>query len=142
MASTSALKSKRKIVEEPVEKQESWAFADMECRVDKMTAFKWNTLFQAFQSKEFQVILQDDPSTELSTRIYKNISKSGLHRAATKTPVLPYLDVIEWMNQRIDHGSRTILNFKENHVDGYQVPMLNQLYHFKEAQVRVTPKWL
>ena len=51
MESTYALKRKRNIVEELVEKQESWAFMDTECRVDKKTAFEWNTLFQAFQSK-------------------------------------------------------------------------------------------
>ena len=69
MASTSSLKSKRKIVEELVEKQESWAFTNTECRVDKKTAFKWNTFFQEFQSKEFQVLLQVDPSIELSKGI-------------------------------------------------------------------------
>ena len=31
MASTSSLKSKRKTIEEPVEKQEIWAFTDIEC---------------------------------------------------------------------------------------------------------------
>ena len=63
METTSALKIKRKIVEEPIEKQEYWAFIDTECRDDKKTSFKWNTLFQTFQSKYFQVILQYDPST-------------------------------------------------------------------------------
>ena len=51
MASTSALKSKRKTIEEPVERQESWAFTDMEYKVDKKTTLKWNTFFQAFQTK-------------------------------------------------------------------------------------------
>ena len=48
MESTSALKSKRKTIEEPMEKQEIWAFTNTLCRVDKKIAFKWNTLFQAF----------------------------------------------------------------------------------------------
>jgi Txe/YoeB family toxin of Txe-Axe toxin-antitoxin module len=125
MASTLALKSKRKSVEEPVEKQETWAFTDMECRVDKKIAFKWNTLFQECQTKEFQVLLQDDPSTELNKVIYKNISKSGLHQAAAKTPFLPCLNVIEWMTRRIDHESRIILNFEDKHVANYQAPVLN-----------------
>ena len=63
MASTSAVKSKRKTIEDPLEKQEIWAFTNTEYWVDKKIAFKWNTLFQAFQTKEFQVFLQDDPST-------------------------------------------------------------------------------
>ena len=116
MESTSALKSKRNIVEELVEKQESWVFIDTKCRVDKKIAFKWNTLFQAFQSKQFQVLLQYDPSTRLRKGIYKNISRSGLYLATTKPQVLPCLDVIEWMTQRIDYESRTIINFEENHV--------------------------
>ena len=114
-----------------MEKYESWAFTDKECRVDKKTTFKWNTLFQAFQTKAFQVILQDYLSIELSKGIYNNISKSVLHRAVAKTRILPYPYVIEWMTQRIDHESRTILNVEEKHVASYQALVLNQLYHFK-----------
>jgi 3-methyladenine DNA glycosylase AlkD len=54
METTSSLKIKRKIVKESIEKQESWAFMDTKCRVDKKIAFKWNTLVQEFQCKEFQ----------------------------------------------------------------------------------------
>jgi hypothetical protein len=50
--------------------------------------------------------------------------------------------VIEWITRRVDHESRTILNFKDKSVATYQDPLLNQLYHFKEAQVKVTPEWL
>ena len=89
METTSTLKSKRKNVEEPMEKKKSWEFIDVECRVDKKTSFKWNTLFQAFQSKYFQFLLQDDPSIEFSKVIYKNISRSRLHQVAAKMPVLP-----------------------------------------------------
>ena len=142
MATTSILKSKRNIVEEPVEKPKGWEFMDTECRVDNKTFFKWNNLFQEFQCKEFLVLLQDDPSTELSKGIYKNISRSRLHRAVAKTPVLPCQDVIEWMNQRIDHERRIILNFEDKDVASTQALMLNQLYHFKESQVRVTLEWL
>ena len=44
--------------------------------------------------------------------------------------------------RRIDHESRTILNLQDKHVAKYQAHVLNLLYHFKEAQVKVTPKWL
>ena len=63
MESTPTLKIKRNNVEEPVEKQESWAFTDTKCRVDKKIDFRGNTLLQAFQTKEFQVLFQYDPST-------------------------------------------------------------------------------
>ena len=78
MASKYDFKNKRKTIEEPIEKQEMWIFIDTECRVHKKVVFTWNTLFQAFQNKEFQVFLQDDPITKLNKSIYKNISKSGL----------------------------------------------------------------
>ena len=67
--------------------------------------------------------------------------RSRLHRETTKTPVLPCLDVIEQMTQRIDHESRTILNFEDKHVTSYQALVLNQLYHFKGDQVKVTTEW-
>ena len=119
MESNSALKNKRNTIEEPMEKQEMWTFTYIECRVDKKVVFKWNTLFQAFQKKEFQFFLQDDPSTKLNKGICNNISKSRLHRVEDKTPFLPCLDVIEWITRRIDHESRTILNFEDKHVSSY-----------------------
>ena len=73
------MKNKRKTVEEPTERQEMWIFVDTKCRVDKKVVFTWNSLFQAFQDKEFQVLLKDDPSTKLRKGIYRNIIKSGLH---------------------------------------------------------------
>ena len=88
MASTSTLKSKRKTIEEPTGKQEIWAFTNAECWIDRKVDFKWNTLFQAFQTKEFQVLLEYDPSMETSKGIYNNIFKYGLHRVVAKTPFL------------------------------------------------------
>ena len=142
MASTSLWNNKRNIVEEPTEKQEMWIFTDTECQVDKKFVFTWNTLFQTFQIKEFQVFIQDDLSIELSKSIYKNIAKSRLHREAAKAPILPCPDVIEWMTRRVDHESITIVNLEDNNVASYQAPVLNQMYHFKESHVKVTPEWL
>ena len=76
-------------------------------------------------------MLQDYPIAELSKGIYKNISKSGLHQAVVKTPILPFTDVIEWMTQRIDHESKTIFNLEETNVAKFQAILMNQLYHFK-----------
>ena len=45
-----------------------------------------------------------------------NIYKFELHWEATRTPILPCMDVIECMTQRIDHESRTFLNLDEKHV--------------------------
>ena len=83
-----------------------WTFSDIECRVYKKVTFTWNSLFQEFQDKEFQILLRDDISTKLSKEIYDNIIKSGLHRAAVKTPVLPCPDVIEWITWKLDHENR------------------------------------
>ena len=44
MASTSVLKNKRKVVEEPVKEQGTWIFADTECKVYKKVTFTWNSL--------------------------------------------------------------------------------------------------
>ena len=139
MEYTSSLKTKRKTCKETMEKPEIQAFTEIDCRVNKNIALKWNTLLQAFQTKEYQVILQYEPSTEKSKGIYKNISMSGLHWETTRTLVLPYLDVIEWMTWKTDHESGTILKFEEKYVASYQGLVLNQLYHFKEVEVKVTP---
>jgi hypothetical protein len=136
------LKSKRKIVEEPTKEQGMWIFVDTECRVDKKVTFRWNSLFQAFQDKEFQILLRDDMSIELSREIYNNIIKSRLHRAAVKTLVLPCPDVIEWITRKIDHENREILNSKQESVSSYKASVFNHIYHFKEAHIKVTPKWM
>ena len=85
----------------------------------------WNSLFQAFKDKEFQVLLQDDLSTELSKEIYRNIIKSGLHRETTRTLVLPCSDVIEWITRNVDHENRAILNFEDKSVSSYKASILN-----------------
>lgn len=88
------------------------------------------------------MLLQYGPSTKLSKGIYKNISRSRLYREEAQTPVLLCPGMIEWMAWRIDHESETILNFRGKHLHSYHAPMLYQMYHFKEAQFKVTPKWL
>ena len=87
-------------------------------------------------------LLQDDISTELRKGIYKNITKSGLHRAAVKAPVLPCLNVIEWITWKVDHENRSILYFEDKSVASYKESILNQIYHFREACIKVTPEWL
>ena len=106
MASNSILKNKRKTVKEPAKEQGMCRFADTECRVDKKVILTWNSLFQEFQHKEFQVLLQNDPSTELRKEIYKNIIKSRLQWEFVKTLVLPCTDVIEWITWEEDHENR------------------------------------
>jgi hypothetical protein len=88
------------------------------------------------------VLLQNDASTELSKETYKNIIKSGLHRATVKTPVLPCLDVVEWITRKIDHQHQSILNVEGKVVANYNPSIINQIYHLKEATVKVSPKWL
>ena len=51
------IKNKGKAVEEPTKEQGIWIFADTECRVDKKVSYTWNSLFQAFQDKEFVMLL-------------------------------------------------------------------------------------
>ena len=60
------MKSKRKVVKELIKEHGIWIFANTKCRVDKNITYTWNSLFQAFQDKEFLMLLQDDVSTELS----------------------------------------------------------------------------
>ena len=86
--------------------------------------------------------LQNDANTKLSQEIYRNIIKSGLHRAAIKTLVLPYLDVIKSITRKIDHQHQSILNFEGKVVANYKPSMINQMYHLKEAIVKVSPEWL
>jgi hypothetical protein len=116
MASNSVLKCKRKIVKEPAKEQGMWIFADIEGRVDKKVTFTWNSLFQEFQDKEFQMLFQDDVSTEFSKEVYRNIINSSLHRATIKILVFPCPDVIESITRKICHDNRSILNSKNESV--------------------------
>ena len=88
------------------------------------------------------MLLQDDPSTEISKEIYWNISKSGFYRATTKLLILPCLDVIKWLSGKVDHQSRTILKFEGKHVVSYQPSMLHRMYHLKKPMFKVTQEWL
>ena len=76
------------------------------------------------------MLLQNDVSIELRKEVYKNIIKSGLHRAAVKTLILPCPDVIEWITRK----SRSVASYKDS--------VFSQIYHLKEAHIKVTPEWL
>ena len=95
MASKSMIKNKGKAVEELTKEIGIWTFADTECREDKNVYYTWNSLFQAFQDKEFLTLLQDYASTDLRKKVYQNIIKFGLHKDVVKTLILPCLDVIK-----------------------------------------------
>ena len=142
MASNSMIKNKGKVVEEPTKEQWISIFADTKCRVDKKVSYTWNYLFQAFQDKEFLMLLQDDASPEISKEVYQNIIKSWLHKVAVKTPILPSRDVIEWITRKIDHQHRSILNYEGKSVASYKASVFNKMYHLKEASIKVSPKWL
>ena len=103
MASSSLAKNSQKTAKEPIKENGIWIFFDIECKADKKVCYTWTSLFQAFQEKEFVVLLENDANTKLSREIYKNIIKSGLHRVAMKTPMLPCPDIIEWITRRINH---------------------------------------
>ena len=78
MESTSLTKNLKMKVEELLKENGIWIFADMKCKADKKVSYTQTSLFQAFQDKEFLMLLQDDASTELSKDIYQNIIKLGL----------------------------------------------------------------
>ena len=70
MASSSLNKNLNKDVEEPIKENAIWIFTDTECKVDKKVCYTWTSLFQAFQDKEFTVLLQNDARTEFRKEIY------------------------------------------------------------------------
>ena len=142
MASNSLTKNLNKTVEEPIKEIGIWIFSDTECKADKKVCYTWTSLFQAFKDREFVVLLQNDARTELSREICRNIIKSSLNRAAMKTPVLPCPDVIEWITKKIDHQHRSILNVEGKFVANYKPSMINQMYHLKEANIKVSSEWL
>jgi hypothetical protein len=59
-----------------------------------------------------------------------------------KTLVLPCLDVIEWITRKIDHQHRSILNYEGKKVSSYKASVFNEMYHLKEAYIKVSLEWL
>ena len=57
MASNSLTKNLKKIVKESVKENGIWIFTNIECKADKKVFYTWTSLFQAFQDKEFTVLL-------------------------------------------------------------------------------------
>ena len=109
MKSSSLTKNVNKIVEELIKENGIWIFSDIECKADKNVCYTWTSLFQAFRDKEFVVLLQNVASTELSREIYRNIIKSGLHRAAMKTCVtMPRYNQMDYQEDR----SPTLINLE------------------------------
>jgi hypothetical protein len=42
----------------------------------------------------------------------------------------------------VNHENKAILNLEDKSLSSYKSSVLNQIYHFKEAHVKVTPEWL
>ena len=103
MASSLLTKNLNKTIKEPVKEDGEWIFLDTKCKANKKVCYTWTSVFQAFQDKEFIVLLQNDANSKLSKDIYKNIIKLGLHKATVKTLLLPCPDVVEWITRKIDH---------------------------------------
>ena len=59
-----------------------------------------------------------------------------------KTHVLSCPDVIEWITRKIDHQHRSILNAEGKVVANYKPSMINQIYHLKEATIKISLNWL
>ena len=59
-----------------------------------------------------------------------------------KTLVFPCPYVIEWITRKVDHQHRSILNFEGKVVASYKSSMINQMYHLKEASIKISPEWL
>ena len=78
----------------------------------------------------------------MSKEVYKNIIKFGLDKVVVKTPILPCPDVIEWITRKNDHEHQSILNCENQSVSSYKVSVFNQMYHLKEAHIKVTHEWL
>jgi len=57
MVSRSLTKNLNKIVEEPIKENGICIFSDIECKADKKVCYTWASLFQAFQDKEFVLLL-------------------------------------------------------------------------------------
>ena len=57
MASSSMTKNLNKTVEESIKEDGIWICSDTECKADKKVCYTWTSLFQAFQDKEFVVLL-------------------------------------------------------------------------------------
>ena len=65
-----------------------------------------------------------------------------MHRATMKTPILPCPVMIEWITRKVDHQHRSILNFEGKVVSSYEPSMIIQMYHIKEAIIKISPKCL
>ena len=117
-------------------------FTNIECKIDRNISFEWNQMFQAFLTRDYHMLQQDDLCMELSKEIYKNISKSELYRAAAKPLILLCPHVVEWMTRKVGHSNKILLNLDRKHVASYHPYTIHRMYHFKEPQIKITQEWL
>jgi hypothetical protein len=50
--------------------------------------------------------------------------------------------VIEWITRKVDHENREILNSEDKSIASYKASIFIQIYHFKEAHIKVVLEWL
>ena len=138
MESSLLTKNLNKTVEESIKEDGVWIFSNPKCKADKKVYYTWTSLFQAFQDKEFVVLLQNDVSTELSKL---DLQEYHQIRAAQSYSQDPYFTMSGCC--RMDYKKdRSILNVEGKVVANYKPSMINQIYHLKEATAKVSSDWL
>jgi hypothetical protein len=70
------------------------------------------------------------------------MASSSLTKNLNKTVEKPIKEDGVWITRKIDHQHRSILNVEGKAVANYKPSMINQIYHLKEATVKVSLEWL
>jgi hypothetical protein len=76
------------------------AFRDMEASIGTKAVFPhWRELFKKISREEFpEYIPHSDPDMrKLDDEVFPNIRLSYLHMVASRTPVLPCIELLQWL---------------------------------------------
>ena len=63
---------------------------DTTCKIDDNTSYNyWGRLFQMWNNEDFTKLISPEDDAKACETIYKNIARSGLHKAAARPAVFP-----------------------------------------------------
>jgi len=89
---------------------------------------RWSEVYRRFKEHEYHdIVPPSDPTMRNTNDLeFTNIKRCHLHTIATRTPIMPCLEDIEWviMNTYIDN--RTILNDEGRCIAYYQLSELEK----------------
>lgn len=104
----------------------------------------WESIYNLIEAKELEEVSEEatTDSTDKSEASLKDLACSYLHRIAAREKILPYTDVVRWVEEEIPVSNRTFCTIDGRIFGSFQPNDLRKMYHMPEPEKRYNKAFL